>query len=61
VFDEDTPLELIQALKPDVLVKGGDYAPEQVVGRDVVEKAGGRLVLVPLVRGASTSAILSRL
>ena len=61
VFDEDTPLELIQALKPDVLVKGGDYAPEQVVGRDVVETAGGRLVLVPLVPGASTSAILSRL
>jgi rfaE bifunctional protein nucleotidyltransferase chain/domain len=61
VFDEDTPLELIRALKPDVLVKGGDYAPEQVVGRDVVETAGGRLVLVPLVPGASTSAILSRL
>lgn len=61
VFDEDTPLEMIQALKPDILVKGGDYAPEQVVGRDVVEKNGGRLVLVPLVPGASTSAILSRL
>ena len=61
LFDEDTPLELIRALKPDVLVKGGDYAPEQVVGRDVVETAGGRLVLVPLVPGASTSAILSRL
>jgi rfaE bifunctional protein nucleotidyltransferase chain/domain len=61
VFDEDTPLELIQALKPDVLVKGGDYTKDQVVGRDVVEKEGGRVVLVPLVPDASTSAILSRL
>lgn len=61
VFDEDTPLELIRALKPDVLVKGGDYTKDQVVGRDVVEKEGGRVVLVPLVPGASTSAILSRL
>jgi D-beta-D-heptose 7-phosphate kinase/D-beta-D-heptose 1-phosphate adenosyltransferase len=61
VFDEETPLELIRALVPDVLVKGGDYKPEQVVGRDVVEKAGGRVVIVPLVPGASTSAILSRL
>ena len=61
VFDEDTPLELIQALKPDVLVKGGDYTKDEVVGRDVVEKEGGRVVIVPLVPGASTSAILSRL
>ena len=61
VFDEETPLELIRALKPDVLVKGGDYTKDQVVGRDVVEKEGGRVVLVPLVPGASTSAILSRL
>jgi D-beta-D-heptose 7-phosphate kinase/D-beta-D-heptose 1-phosphate adenosyltransferase len=61
VFDEDTPLELIQALKPDVLVKGGDYTKDQVVGRDVVEREGGRVVIVPLVPGASTSAILSRL
>ena len=61
VFDEDTPLELIQILKPDVLVKGGDYTKDEVVGRDVVEKEGGRVVIVPLVPGASTSAILSRL
>lgn len=60
-FDEDTPLELIRVLKPDVLVKGGDYTKDQVVGRDVVEKEGGRVVIVPLVPGASTSAILSRL
>ena len=61
VFDEETPLELIRALTPDILVKGGDYAIDQVVGRDVVEKAGGKVVLVPLVPGHSTSSILSRL
>ncbi len=61
VFDEETPLELIRALLPDVLVKGGDYTPEQVVGREIVEKAGGRVVIVPLVPGQSSSTILSRL
>jgi D-beta-D-heptose 7-phosphate kinase/D-beta-D-heptose 1-phosphate adenosyltransferase len=61
VFDEETPLELIRALTPDVLVKGGDYTPEQVVGREIVEKAGGRVVIVPLVPGQSSSTILSRL
>jgi rfaE bifunctional protein nucleotidyltransferase chain/domain len=61
VFDEETPRELIAALKPDVLVKGGDYKPDQVVGRDTVEAAGGRVVIIPLVPGHSSSAILSRL
>jgi D-glycero-beta-D-manno-heptose 1-phosphate adenylyltransferase len=61
VFDEETPLELIRALTPDVLVKGGDYTPDQVVGREIVEKAGGRVVIVPLVPGQSSSTILSRL
>ena len=51
IFDEDTPLALIEAIRPDVLVKGGDYRPEEVVGREVVEAAGGRLVLIPLVDG----------
>ena len=51
IFDEDTPLELITAIRPDVLVKGGDYRPDQVVGRAEVEAAGGRLVLVPPVPG----------
>jgi D-beta-D-heptose 7-phosphate kinase/D-beta-D-heptose 1-phosphate adenosyltransferase len=60
-FDEETPLELIQALEPDVLVKGGDYAPEKVVGRDVVERRGGRVVLVPLVPDHSSSRILARM
>lgn len=60
IFDEDTPAELIRALVPDVLVKGADYAPDQVVGRDTVEAAGGRLVLIPLVDGRSTTSILKR-
>lgn len=60
VFDEDTPLELISLICPDVLVKGGDYRPEEVVGRAEVEKAGGRLILVPLVEGHSTTALLRR-
>ena len=60
-FDEDTPLELIQALQPDVLVKGGDYTPETVVGREVVEGRGGRLVLIPFLPGHSTSRIEQRI
>ncbi|MFI5457108.1 MAG: D-glycero-beta-D-manno-heptose 1-phosphate adenylyltransferase [Isosphaerales bacterium] len=60
VFDEDTPLELITAIRPNVLVKGGDYRAEQVVGRVEVEAAGGRLVLVPLVPGQSTSSLVHR-
>jgi D-beta-D-heptose 7-phosphate kinase/D-beta-D-heptose 1-phosphate adenosyltransferase len=60
-FDEDTPATLIGELLPDVLVKGGDYAPDQVVGRDVVESHGGRLVLIPFISGRSTTAILQRI
>lgn len=60
-FEEDTPLELIRALQPDVLAKGGDYTPETVVGRDVVEARGGRLVLVPFLPGHSTSTIVERI
>ena len=61
VFDDDTPLTLIEAVAPDVLVKGADYAPDQVVGRDFVEASGGRLHLAPLVPGHSTTATLERL
>jgi rfaE bifunctional protein nucleotidyltransferase chain/domain len=60
-FDEDTPLELITALQPDILAKGGDYTPETVVGRDVVEARGGRVVLVPFLPGHSSSAIVERI
>ena len=61
LFDEDTPARLIAELVPDVLVKGGDYRPEEVVGRAVVESAGGRLVIVPLIHGHSTSALIERM
>lgn len=60
-FDEDTPLALIRDLQPDVLVKGGDYTPETVVGREVVEGRGGRLVLIPFLPGHSTSRIEQRI
>ena len=61
LFDEDTPLELIQRLEPNVLVKGADYSRERIVGADWVESRGGRVVQVPLVRGFSTSSIVERL
>jgi D-beta-D-heptose 7-phosphate kinase/D-beta-D-heptose 1-phosphate adenosyltransferase len=61
LFDEDTPAQLIRALLPAVLVKGADYATEDVVGREVVEAAGGRVELVPLVEGRSTTGLLRRI
>lgn len=61
IFDEDTPLEVLNAVRPDVLVKGGDYQLSEVVGRDLVEAAGGRVVLVPLVPERSTTALVERL
>ncbi len=61
LFDEDTPLALISALLPDVLVKGGDYRPDDVVGRAQGEAAGGRLVLIPFVEGRSTTALVDRI
>jgi D-beta-D-heptose 7-phosphate kinase/D-beta-D-heptose 1-phosphate adenosyltransferase len=60
VFEEDTPLELIRRVRPTVLVKGADYKREDVVGREVVEAAGGHIVLVDLVPGHSTTAIVER-
>jgi D-glycero-beta-D-manno-heptose 1-phosphate adenylyltransferase len=61
LFDEDTPLALIRALEPDVLVKGADYSRESIVGADWVEARGGRVVRVPLLAGYSTSALVERL
>ena len=61
LFDEETPLVLIERLRPDVLVKGADYARAAIVGADQVEAWGGRVVRVPLVPGASTTALLARL
>jgi len=57
-FEEDTPLELIKRIRPDVLVKGGDWKPEQIVGREEVEARGGRVVVIPLVQGRATTAII---
>jgi D-beta-D-heptose 7-phosphate kinase/D-beta-D-heptose 1-phosphate adenosyltransferase len=61
VFDDDTPLALIEAVQPDVLVKGADYAGKEVVGRELVEARGGRVELVPLVPGWSTTELLRRI
>lgn len=60
VFDEETPRRVIEALVPDVLVKGGDYELDQVVGREVVEAAGGRVDIVPLVGQHSSTSLLSK-
>lgn len=59
-FSEDTPRRIIASLLPDVLVKGGDWGPDQVVGREEVEAAGGRVVIVPYLEGRSTSSIILR-
>jgi D-beta-D-heptose 7-phosphate kinase/D-beta-D-heptose 1-phosphate adenosyltransferase len=61
LFEEDTPLRLIQAIRPDVLVKGGDYSADNVVGADVLRSYGGEVVIVPTVKGASTTGILHKL
>jgi rfaE bifunctional protein nucleotidyltransferase chain/domain len=61
LFGEDTPMELLQDLVPDVLVKGGDYRIDQVVGRDVVEKAGGEVRILPFLEGFSTTDLITRI
>jgi D-glycero-beta-D-manno-heptose 1-phosphate adenylyltransferase len=61
IFEEDTPLELIKALLPDVLVKGGDYTIDQIVGAKEVIDHGGRVVINPLVAGFSTSGIIEKI
>ncbi len=58
VFDEPTPEELIRALEPDVLVKGAEYAANAIVGADVVEAAGGRVIRIPMVKERSTHALI---
>jgi D-beta-D-heptose 7-phosphate kinase / D-beta-D-heptose 1-phosphate adenosyltransferase len=61
IFDEDTPLEVLQSVRPQVLVKGGDYKLSDVVGREFVEAAGGRVALVPLTPEKSTTALVERI
>ena len=61
IFEDDTPLHLVEALLPDVIVKGGDYTPETVVGAREVVAAGGRVVIAPLLPGRSTTRIVQRI
>lgn len=58
IFDEDTPADIIRAVQPDILVKGADWPADQIVGRDTVEARGGRVVLVPVEQGYSTTGIV---
>jgi D-glycero-beta-D-manno-heptose 1-phosphate adenylyltransferase len=61
IFDEETPSQLIAALQPDVLVKGADWAEDAIVGRDIVEARGGKVVRVPIEPGHATTAIIDRI
>jgi len=61
VFHESTPLELIKGVRPQVLVKGGDWTPDKIVGREVVEKAGGEVLSLPLLEGYSTTSFVEKI
>jgi D-beta-D-heptose 7-phosphate kinase/D-beta-D-heptose 1-phosphate adenosyltransferase len=61
IFDEETPHEVVTALQPDVLVKGADWAPGTIVGADIVEARGGRVVRIPLAEGYSTTELIQRI
>ncbi len=61
IFDQDTPLELVRRLEPDVIVKGGDYTPESVVGAADVKARGGRVVIIPVTPGHSTTSTIEKL
>ncbi len=61
IFDQDTPMELIRELRPSVLVKGGDWKPESIVGADIVRAEGGRVLSLPLLSDFSTTSIIGRL
>lgn len=60
-FDEDTPYEIIKKIKPDIITKGGDYNPDEVVGKDVVESRGGKVIICPLVENKSTTNIIDKI
>ena len=60
IFEEDTPLELITRIRPSVLVKGGDYTREQVVGHEIVEAHGGQVILIDVLAGFSTTSLVDR-
>lgn len=60
-FDEDTPAEIIRKVRPNVLVKGGDWAPDQIVGKDFVENDGGKVLSLPFLPGYSTTTIIEKI
>jgi bifunctional ADP-heptose synthase (sugar kinase/adenylyltransferase) len=60
-FEEETPFEIIEAVVPDVLVKGGDWTPDRIVGRETVERAGGRVLSLAYASGYSTSGLIERI
>jgi len=61
IFEEETPLNLIKLVKPDVLVKGGDYSLDEIVGKKEVEKNGGTVIAIPLVKGKSTTGLIEKI
>ncbi len=61
IFDEDTPIRLIEAIRPDVLVKGGDWTPDRIIGRELVESYGGRVVTIPVEFDISTTKIVEKI
>jgi len=61
IFDEPDPYNLIKELEPNILVKGGDWAEDEIIGSDIVKKAGGRVVRIPYVEGHSTTEIIGRI
>ncbi len=60
MFDEDTPYNIIKKLQPDVLIKGSDWTIDKIVGRDIVEARGGKVIAIPFIEGASTTGIVER-
>jgi rfaE bifunctional protein nucleotidyltransferase chain/domain len=61
LFNEDTPIRIIEIIQPDILVKGGDYEPENIVGYDVIKSSGGKIITIPFEKGYSTSSIINKL
>ncbi len=61
IFEDDTPISLIKAVQPDILVKGGDYKKEQIVGADFVERTGGQVVIIPFLEGHSSTDLINKL
>jgi rfaE bifunctional protein nucleotidyltransferase chain/domain len=61
LFDEPDPYELVSAIRPDVLVKGGDWSTEKIIGAGLVNEAGGRVVVIPYIKGFSTTEIIERI